>query len=137
MPTSTHGEPQFCQGRTPGYWKASQHFDQWPHPYYPVKTWKKPATKFKDVFYPAGPYTDKTLLQVLWTEGGPPHDVGRHVVAGLLNAARGWTPPITTDHIKAIWSSYIQYGFYEPVAGEKWYHEAIVEFILHATDGAL
>jgi len=131
MPTSEHGQPQYCKGRTPGYWKQSQHFDEWPHPYYPVKTYKKPATLFKTAFYPypAGPYQTKTMLQVCGLEGGPPNNVGRHIVAALLNAAKGWTPVLTVDAVKGIWGQYIQYGYYEPTAGVKWYHEQIVDYL--------
>jgi hypothetical protein len=129
MPTSEHGKPQFCIGRTPGYWKQSQHFDQWPLPYRPVAKNGQPATKFKDVFTPSGPYTTKTLLEVCGMGGGPPNPVGRHIVAALLNAARGWTPVLTVDAVKGIWSSYIQLGYYEPTAGVKWYHDQIVDYL--------
>src|SRR4051812_7662361 len=38
MPTSAQGTPTMCIGRTPGYWKQSQHFDDWLPPYYPTTT---------------------------------------------------------------------------------------------------
>src|SRR5688572_23119196 len=69
MPTSEHGQPQFCTGRTPGFWKQSQKFNEWPYPYLPVAKNGKPATKFSDVFTPVGPYAGKTLLEVLGLMG--------------------------------------------------------------------
>ena len=66
------------QGCTPGYWKQSQHFDDWTAPY-------APGNLFSSVFEDAFP--GKTLLEVLNIQGGQLEALGRHVVAGLLNAA--------------------------------------------------
>lgn len=137
MPTSMHGQPQFCLGRTPGFWKQPQKFNEWPKPYIPVTTTGpggKAATKFKDVFLltPYPPAT--TLLQVLEMGGGPPNDLARHIVAALLNAKKGWTPVLTIEAVKGIWTQYMNTGgggtgFFEPTAGVKWYHDQIVAYL--------
>lgn len=136
MPTSQHGQPQYCSGRTPGYWRQPQWYSQWPHPYYPVKTGNNNATLFKAAVFPQpfGPYPTQTMLEVVNMGGGPPHSVGRHVVAAILNAAKGWTPVLTVDAVKAIWGQYINtgggtVGYYEPTAGVKWYHDQIVDYL--------
>lgn len=72
-----------CDGRklegcTPGYWKQSQHFGNWPPPY-------TPSTLFSAVFENAFP--GKTLLEVAGLGGGGLNALGRHTVAALLNAA--------------------------------------------------
>ena len=100
MPTSQHGKPTYCSGRTPGYWKQQQHFSSWVPPYYPTTvSWPggHQATKFTDVFYGASsPYPSATtFLQVLGMQGGPPNDVARHIVAAVLYCAAGWTPVLT------------------------------------------
>ena len=138
MPTSQHGQTYYCSGRTPGYWKQSQHFGSWVPPYYPItKSWpnKQEATKFNDVFSPSPYPPDTTLLQVLELMGGPPNDVARHIVAALLNAAAGWTPVLTIAAIKGIWTEYMNtgggtIGYFEPTAGVKWYHDDIVNYLL-------
>ncbi len=65
-------------GCTPGYWKQPQHEDSWPAPY-------TPTTLFSDVFEDA--LGAKTLLEALEEGGGALDALGRHAVAGLLNAA--------------------------------------------------
>ena len=139
MPTSQHGQPQMCLGRTPGFWKQSQKFPEWPSPPYWPTTVTGPgghkATTFNSVFGLPSPYSNtKTLLDILQTMGGPPDDVGRHIVAALLNAAKGWTPVLTVEQVKRIWREYIStggglVGFYEPTAGVRWEHEEIVQYL--------
>ena len=68
------------EGCTPGYWKQSQHFNNWTAPY-------TPSTQFSAVFENAFP--GQTLLQVLKNNGNTTglDALGRHTVAALLNAA--------------------------------------------------
>ncbi|MDZ4865542.1 MAG: SdrD B-like domain-containing protein [Gemmatimonadota bacterium] len=68
------------EGCTPGYWKQSQHFNNWTAPY-------TPSTQFSAVFENA--YPGKTLLQVLNNNGNTTglDALGRHTVAALLDAA--------------------------------------------------
>jgi len=143
MPASRHGTPQTCIGRTPGYWKQDQHFNQWPNPYFPVATkvgnTTKPATTFNSVFGLPSPYNNAdTFLDVLKTEdqgySGPPHDVARHVVAELLNIQKGWVTVLTVAKLKNIWHEYMATGggaggYFTPTAGVKWYHDDIVNYL--------
>src|SRR4029079_1469624 len=140
MPTSAHGTPKTCIGRTPGYWKQDQKFPDWPTPpYYPVATTgpgAKPATTFNSVFGTPSPYTNsQTFLDVLRTEdqgySGPPHDVARHCVAELLNIQKGWVTVLTKTKLINIWRQYIStgggtVGYFEPMAGVQWHHAEIV-----------
>jgi hypothetical protein len=137
MPTSQHGQPQFCLGRTPGYWKQKQHFKSWVPPYYPVT---KPgpggpvATLFKDWFSPApGALYTMTFLEALDAGGGPPNPLARHIVASILNVAIGWVPApvLTVASLQGIWHQYITLGYFEPTAGVKWYHDEIVDYLQH------
>ena len=120
-----------CGGRTPGYWKQSQHFGSWAAPYQPNGA---NPTLFCDVFLNCSVYSGKTLLDVLSTGGGPPDDVGRHIVAAFLNAVA--SPPLTplavlpVATIKAIWSSYASTGSYSPRPGITWDHTAIVSYLV-------
>lgn len=137
MPTSVHGTPQFCIGRSPGFWRQPQKYNEWPHPYYPVQTGSNPPTLFKTAVFPqpAGPYPTQTMLEVVRLPGGVPNPLGRHLVSAILNAARGWTPVLTVDAIKNIWGQYINTGggssgYFEPTAGVKWYHDQIVDYLV-------
>lgn len=131
MPTSGHGQPLICRGLSPGFWKQPQKFDEWPKPFYPVKTKYHAATTFSPFFsyspYPAG----TTFLQVLETMGGPPHSVARHVVATVLNIASGRVPPtvLTIALLKTIWNDYRTKGYFEPTAGVKWFHSEIEDYL--------
>ena len=120
-----------CSGRTPGYWKLDQWFGEWPAPYRPVAAGRnKPATTFNEVFGAAGGYPSLTLLDVLRLPG---NDVGRdalarHIVAALLNAAKGLTPNnvLSVSTVKMVWSAFVTRGYYEPTAGIKWYADYAV-----------
>jgi hypothetical protein len=139
MPTSKHGDQYTCLGRTPGFWKQSQKFDEWPAPYYPTTTKYHQATKFNAVFGKPSPYSDSmTFLQVLQTEnvgyGGPPNNVARHAVAALLNIQKGWAPVLTKSLVLTMWRDYINTGggtagYFEPTAGVKWYQAEITEYL--------
>ena len=66
---------------------------------------------------------------------GPPNDVARHIVATVLNIARGWVPVLTIPKIQGVWQQYMSTGggvagYFEPTAGVKWYHDQIVAYLL-------
>lgn len=142
MPTSQHGQPHFCLGRTPGYWKQPQHFSAWPGGFYPkdVLNYKgkviHPATLFGQYFVtvPAGQSpTTFTLLQALELQAGPPNEVIRHIAASLLNVAKGWVDVLTIPVLQMIWQEYMGtgggvVGYYIPTAGVKWYHDQITAY---------
>lgn len=75
-PVAATGDPEGC---TPGYWKQSQHFGNWPAPY-------TPSTPFANVHFEDA-FPGMTLLEVLRLRGGGLKALGRHAVAGLLNSA--------------------------------------------------
>lgn len=138
LPTSQHGQPNICSGRTPGYWKQSQHFNSWLAPYFPTTVsgaGGHQATRFNAVFSPSPYAPATTLLQVLELNGGPPNDVGRHIVAALLNAAIGWVPVLPPAKVQGVWREYAasgggMSGYFEPTAGVKWYHSDIVRYLV-------
>lgn len=93
--TSAVDNPTACNGRSPGYWK--NHPNAWPFPV-------KPGHKFHNYF--AGNYFGiMTMMDVLNTGGGGLQMLGRHCVAGLLNALDaplGFV--MTPDEVKNIWA---------------------------------
>ncbi|MGB5872354.1 MAG: FlgD immunoglobulin-like domain containing protein [Bacteroidota bacterium] len=74
------GPPSGNDGCTPGYWKQEHHYGNWAEGY-------TPETPFDDVFEDSFP--GMSLVEVLRQGGGGLNALGRHVVAGLLNAASG------------------------------------------------
>lgn len=81
------------------------------------------------------PYSSATsLLEVLEKDGGPTDDVARHMVASLLNAAKGWVPVLTVISVQDIWRRYMHTGggaagYFEPTRGAKWFHDDIVVYL--------
>ena len=119
-----------CAGRTPGYWKQSQHFGNWTMPYFPTEslsdvTGKK--TRFNQVFnQQLSP--DMTLLTSMEnSSGGGENAVRSHIVAALLNAAKGWnTAFLSVAQVIMIWDNYKSSGggdtgFWSPGNGVKLY----------------
>lgn len=96
---STSDQPTACNGWTPGYWKAKPGV-QWPAPF-------TPGQKFHSVF--VGSYFGtKTLKDVVGIAGGGLNMLGRHCVAGILNASAaplGYL--LTVEEIKKIWAQCI------------------------------
>lgn len=98
-----------CAGLSPGGWK-NRDATQWPNPY-------KPTDLFKDRFTRLGPYSaSDTLLSVLSMGGGDDLELGRHIVATVLNAQAGLIPAtiFTAAGAVALWDGYV-------VAGSKFY----------------
>lgn len=131
--TSTPDKKYPCYGRTPGYWKQSQWFSQWPAPYFPTTvsgSGGHAATLFRDCFSPDQAVPGKTLLEAMSPELGNTTELGRHVSAALLNAAKGWTNgALDVATVKAMWTATCNGGFYEPTAGVKWYAAEVVIYL--------
>jgi hypothetical protein len=72
---SKYETPQYCSH---GYWKQSQHFDNWVN--------YSPSQKFSSVFDNA--FGNLTLLEVLQQGGGGLNRLGRETVGALLNAGK-------------------------------------------------
>jgi hypothetical protein len=132
---SVHGITPTCTGRTPGYWKQSQHYGSWCSPYRPTtKSGGYLATPFHCTgtgFFsgPFGNMGDKTLLQVLGLGGGGVNPLARHIAAALLNAAANMTPVLNQTAVRSIWNEYVQKGYYTPTAGVRWNVAQIVTYL--------
>lgn len=101
-----------CAGLSPGGWK-NRDATQWPSPY-------QPNDLFKNRFGQLGPYSaTDTLLAVLGGGGGGDLELGRHIVATMLNAQAGLIPAtiFTAAGAVALWDAYI-------LAGSKFYPNA-------------
>jgi hypothetical protein len=140
---------QSSNGCDPYYWKKNP--NKWPQPYrcrdegddddnrddddddHGGKNKNKQyghgqkATTFKAALCATGapsPFHDSvTMLQVLESSGGGSKGVARACVAALLNARSGRTPAsiLSADDVIQIWYEYASKGYFEPVAGIKWY----------------
>ena len=87
-------------------------------------------TLFSACFMPALADTTLKIKAVL----DPNHSydpVACNLIAALLNASAGMTPPSILDATKAksIWSSYATKGYFEPTAGIQWHGADIVAWI--------
>jgi hypothetical protein len=101
---------EICQGGeglTPGYWKQSQHFDDW--------VGYRPSDSYEQAFgVDLG--SDKTLLQALGTGGGGVSALLRHSTAALLNAANSnISYAYTTQQIISMVQGAFANGNYEQV----------------------
>ncbi len=119
---SSHGAPPVCQGRSPGYWKNQ---DRWP-------IQNRKTAKFSSVFACNGysRYRSVTLLDLLSGKNNDDsHRLGKHLVAAYLNAMNGWTPFLTVERIKSMFSEWQTSGYFAPTAGVKWDARQIVEYL--------
>jgi hypothetical protein len=75
-----------------------------------------------------------TLLEVLDKDSSPTDDVARHIVAALLNVAKGWVPVLTVVSVQGIWRRYMRTGggtagYFEHTPGVKWFHDDILVYL--------
>jgi len=104
-PTPPEEPPQSGQGCTPGFWKQDQHFDSW--------TGYTPGQTFSSVFG-GTTFGDATLLDVLGANGGGVNALGRHAVAGLLNAtSAGVNYDMTSAQVIAAFNAAVAGGSVE------------------------
>jgi hypothetical protein len=111
-----------CSGKTPNWWRDADKA-LWPEDY------KSSATKFSTIFGAPKGFNDTSLLNVLqFSEAAGPKCLARHMVAGALNAAAGWTPVqiASVPILKNIYASYYNKDYYEPTAGIRWYCDSAV-----------
>jgi hypothetical protein len=136
--TSRQDKTYSCTGRTPGYWKQSQKFYEWPTPYYPttVGGWGgHKATLFgASIAFGAvmSTFNGSTLLAVLDSGGNDDNTaLARHIVAALLNAASGKTSAVlSVSAVQNIWKEFITKGYFEPTAGVKWNAAQITAYLV-------
>jgi hypothetical protein len=131
--TSIPDKKKSCSGRTPGYWKESQHYGEWPRGYYPTTTtgqYGHAATLFKSCFSPDQLVPNKTLRDAMCAECGDTSELGRHVSAALLNAASGKTVGVlTVQQVKEMWTATCNGGYFHPTAGVDWNAAKVVEYL--------
>ncbi len=117
---STHGAQPICQGRSPGYWKT--HTEAWP-----IAT----DTQFSSIFMTSfsSVYAKYTLLVLMSPQDDDRHNLGMHLVAAYLNAISGWTPFLTVETIKAMFTEWQSKGSFSPTATVQWSAEEIVAYL--------
>lgn len=118
---STHGPAPVCAGRSPGYWK---NHTNWPIPH-------RSTCKFSSVFTCGfgSPYASVTMLTLLSHQSYDTNNLGMHLVAAYLNAMAGWTPFLTVERIKSMFSEWQMTGYFSPTAGVKWDAYQIVDYL--------
>jgi hypothetical protein len=117
---SSHGTPPISLGRSPGYWK--NHTGSWPMP---------TSTKFCNVFScsMSSVYNKYTLLQLETPQHDDVNNLGMHLVAALLNSRTGWTPFLTEETIRSMFTEWQSTGSFSPTATVHWNAAQIVTYL--------
>ncbi len=140
--TGQYGE---CTGaESPGNYKAQQDSTATAY-HWPASV--PPSTLFHDLFFQgtrvgtvflkpvSAGHISMSLGEVLNSTGNEdPGKVAFHIIGAYLNVNGGngaVIPPqvATSATIQQIWREYASSGFYEPVAGVKWYSTEIVDYL--------
>jgi hypothetical protein len=131
-----------CTGNGPLYWQTN--LGSWTATgYCPGSPGCTPATPFYreggngGVFYkpsPATYFNGQSLLDVLKnSQTGGAYDVGRYLVAALLNSAASYVPAsvLPKAAILDMWREYAMtgYGHFTPSAGAQWSGAEIVDYL--------
>jgi hypothetical protein len=139
---SQNGNYGTCTGQSPGTYMAqsdpnNQHGGSysWPIP---------PSTPFHPTFsgrhfyitYQSNGQTvtrSLTMLEVLNnTNNLDSQQVAFHLIAAYLNCLNNWVSPLalTTAGVQAIWTEWDTQGYYEPMAGVRWYAAEIKNYLI-------
>lgn len=114
-----------CEGRSPGYWKQSQH--PW------GSAGVSPNAPFKSVFpcfNRMNTYGQKTLLQMLTPQSFDTANIGMHLVATYLNVRAHKISFLTEATVIAIWNQWSSTGYYVPMSGATpWNASDIVRYL--------
>ncbi|HEY8100300.1 MAG TPA: hypothetical protein VIF82_06070 [Burkholderiaceae bacterium] len=116
---STHGAAPVCAGRSPGYWRNNL---SWPI---------NINTKFSNVFSCTihSPYASIKMLDLLTPQNFDTYNLGMHLVAAYLNAVSGWTPFLTVETIKSMFTEWQAQGYFSPTANVHWSATQIVDYL--------
>jgi len=117
---SVHCQQSITQGRSPGYWKN-----------YP-KMWPIPSTmKFSSVFACSSKsvYHSFSMMDLLTPQAVDQNNLGMHLVAALLNARMGWTPFLTEERIRSMFSEWQNTGHFSPTVNVYWDSAQIVTYL--------
>jgi hypothetical protein len=121
-------------GHIPSYWAGEQNFSAWPAGF---KAQNPNATLFRGPqTFGVSPYpAATTLLDVVSgaaNSGDMTRDkVARMMVAALLNAAAGLTPPLSVPVVKDMWNEYANSGYvsFQPSSGASWNTDEIIDYL--------
>jgi hypothetical protein len=159
--TSIHGQPTLCSGRSPEHWRKTLDPKASTSEYRPesisggssvagannstiesrasrgtsltsvegTTLFHSSATGFRSG--PFGSMGEKTLSQVLASDGGNTNVLARYISAALLNSRAGLTPVLDPTTVIMMWNDYVFKGYYEPTAGVKWNAAEIVIYLRH------
>ena len=83
------------------------------------------GTQYSQAFPGSNRFSGRSMMQVLWMQD----PMGQQLVAALLNAALGLTPPLTETMVIDICVEYETRGFFEPTAGVHWYEQDILIYL--------
>ena len=126
------------RAESPGNYKAQQQLGQgasiWPVP---------PSTPMHPLFYMGGEDLKTRFIKLVngrvlsmtlgeALEVNTAGQVHSHLIAAYLNTMGGngaVIPVLTADNVLKIWREYATTGYYEPMAGIKWYAEDIVDYL--------
>lgn len=153
---SQHGTPTVCSGRTPGFWKNPQKASEWPLPYSQgtcangsngngnsgtsqgcsssPANWSG-GTLFHPLFG-GSKFKTLSLTQVMALNDNDYSDIkdqdnlGAHIAAALLNAAKGFTKGVLDENaVIGMWNEWAVNSHFEPTAGVKWDSAQIVMYL--------
>lgn len=118
---SSHGTPPVCAGLSPGYWKN--------HTAWPISN--RTTVKFRSVFtcLSTSPYYSVTMLTLLSPQSYDKNNLGMHLVAAYLNAKAGYTPFLTAERVKSMWTEIQGETYFSPTAGVNWDSVKVVDYI--------
>lgn len=133
---SQAGEYGECRGQSPG------NYSQQIEPGRPAYTWPiSPDTRFHPIFivgsrtgtqFVGSDGKSLTMLQVLNLSGKEdPGKVAFHLIGAYLNVKANLVSPAAMDESRVLqmWVEWATRGYFEPVAGVRWYAIEIVDYL--------
>lgn len=69
------------------------------------------------------------MLTLLSPQSYDKNNLGMHLVAAYLNAKAGYTPFLTAERVKSMWTEIQGNTYFSPTAGVNWDSVKVVDYI--------
>lgn len=123
---SHHVQNTTCNGLPPVKWCSGV---RWPRGCYPNAAFHNYFTCSS-----GSEYYKLSCEQVLSGASCDSSRMGQYVMAAYLNVVSGRTNFMTVESLQALWNEWKSKGYYEPMAGQRWYANDIVGYLYGTMD---
>jgi hypothetical protein len=123
---SHRGPAAVCNGLPPNMWSSTT---RWPSSCQPNDAFYKYFSCSRGSAYAA--LTCKAVIDGASCDSS---SMAKYMMAAYLNVVSGRVNFITVEALQSCWNEWVSKGYYEPMAGQRWYANDIVGYLAGTMD---